>query len=476
MKLHITPQEQEMFEVIRQAADELHQPVFAVGGFVRDRLLNLSCKDIDFVTLGDGPALAEGCNKLFNHPASQISVFKNFGTAMIRYRDWELEFVGARKESYSKDSRKPDVEQGTLEDDQLRRDFTINALAISLHDNKYEIIDPFNGIEDLRHKRIITPLDPHQTFSDDPLRMLRAIRFSAQLKDFTIDPVTLLAIATMQERISIVSMERITFELNKIILCEKPSKGLLLLSETGLLNHILPELEAMRGVEQYEGYGHKDNFYHTLQVLDNISGATDNLWLRWSAILHDIAKPITKKFEPGHGWTFHGHEIMGSHMVARIFRRLKLPLDEKLKFVQKLVRLHLRPIALVQDEITDSAIRRLLFDAGDELDDLMTLCRADITSKNPDRVNRYLQNYEVVYRKLKDVEEKDHLRNWQPPITGEIIMETFQIKPSVVVGDIKTAIREAILDGHLENAFEPAYAFMLEEGKRHGLTPLANNP
>jgi len=473
MKLELSSTEINLFGIIHEVARKLEQDVFVVGGFVRDRLLNLPCKDIDFVTTGDGPALAEAVNAALQNPASHLSIFKTFGTAMIRYQEWELEFVGARKESYSADSRKPSVSKGSIEDDQLRRDFTINALAFSLDpENKYAIIDPFHGLEDLAFKRIVTPLDPEKTFSDDPLRMMRAIRFASQLDDFFIDSGTLAAISAMRDRISIVSMERVTYELNKIILSPRPSKGFLLLNQTGLLKNIFPELEAMKGVEQYEGYGHKDNFYHTLQVLDNVAATTDHIWLRWSAILHDIAKPVTKKFEPGHGWTFHGHEIVGAHMTARIFRRMKLPMDEKMKYVQQLVRLHLRPIALVQEEITDSAIRRLLFDAGENLEDLMLLCKADITSKNPDRVARYLRNYEEVTHKLKDVEERDHLRNWQPPITGEIIMKTFGIPPGRVVGDIKDAIREAILDGALANEYDQAFQFMLGEGSRLGLKPI----
>lgn len=471
MKLEITDAEKALFQVVQSAADHLHQEVYVVGGFVRDRLLGIPCKDLDFVTVGDGPALAAEVNKRLGKHASELSVFKNFGTAMFTYQDLELEFVGARKESYSEHSRKPEVEQGTLRDDQLRRDFTINALAISLQgEDAFTIIDPFDGINDLRNGRIVTPLDPQQTFSDDPLRMMRAIRFASQL-NFTIDPNTVAAISAMNNRITIVSMERVTYELNKIILSPVPSVGFLLLDQTGLLKIIFPELDAMKGVEQQNGYGHKDNFYHTLQVLDNISESTYNLWLRWGAILHDIAKPLTKRFEAGHGWTFHGHEVVGANMTARIFRRMKLPMDEKMKYVQKLVRLHLRPIALVQEEITDSAIRRLLFDAGDDLEDLMTLCKADITSKNPERVARYLRNYEKVMIRLKEVEERDHLRNWQPPISGELIMETFGIRPGKIVGDIKSAIREAILDGQLQNDFDEAYVFMLAEGKRHGLEP-----
>jgi putative nucleotidyltransferase with HDIG domain len=471
MKLDITASEKELFDTIQSAADILHEEVFVVGGFVRDRLLGIPCKDIDFVTPGDGPALAEEVNRLLGYKASELQVFKTFGTAMIRYRDMELEFVGARKESYSSNSRKPSVEQGTLRDDQLRRDFTINALAVSLQgENAFEIIDPFDGLTDLHKKRLVTPLDPQSTFSDDPLRMMRAIRFASQLS-FQIDPVTLDAITAMRDRITIVSMERVSYELNKIILSPVPSVGFMLLDKTGLLKIIFPELHAMKGVDQHEGYGHKDNFYHTLQVLDNVAENSSDLWLRWSAILHDIAKPVTKRFEPGHGWTFHGHEVVGANMTSRIFRRMKLPLDEKMKYVQQLVRLHLRPIALVQEEITDSAIRRLLFDAGDDLDDLMLLCKADITSKNPERVARYLGNYTVVIERLREVEELDHFRNWQPPITGQIIMDTFGIKPGRIVGEIKTAIREAILDGKLESDYDQAYAFMLLEGARHGLVP-----
>jgi poly(A) polymerase len=473
MYLELNPAEKELFSIVAKQGDLMQQEVFVVGGFIRDRLLGIPSKDIDFVTVGDGPALAESVCKALGVNISGLSIFKNFGTAMFRYHDMELEFVGARKESYSFDSRKPDVQQGTLLEDQLRRDFTINALALRLQGNDpYVIIDPFNGIQDLHEKKIITPLDPHQTFSDDPLRMMRAIRFASQLY-FTIDDSTFEAISTMSKRIEIVSMERITFELNKIILSKTPSIGFILLDKAGLLHKLFPELTAMKGVEQHEGYGHKDNFYHTLQVLDNIATATDNLWLRWAAILHDIAKPLTKKFEKGHGWTFHGHETLGAAMVPKIFRRMKLPLDEKMKYVQRLVRLHLRPIALVQEEITDSAVRRLLFEAGDDIDDLMTLCKADITSKNPDRVNRYLRNYEIVISRLRDVEAKDHLRNWQPPITGEVIMKTFGIKPGPEVGDLKTAIREAILDGHLENDFDKAFHFMIEEGMKMGLKPRA---
>jgi putative nucleotidyltransferase with HDIG domain len=472
MRLDISTSEKALFDTIRAAAETINQEVFVVGGFVRDRLLGIPCKDLDFVTLGDGPALAREVCQQLGEDSTHLSIFKTFGTAMIKYEDLELEFVGARKESYSQDSRKPSVEQGTLRDDQLRRDFTINALAASLHGRApYEIIDPFGGLLDLEKGVLVTPLDPRKTFSDDPLRMMRAIRFASQLS-FCIAPETLEAIAEMRDRIAIVSAERISYELNKIILSPVPSEGFQLLDKTGLLKIIFPELDDMKGVDQQGGFAHKDNFYHTLQVLDNISESTYNLWLRWSAILHDIAKPATKRFEPGHGWTFHGHEVVGANMTKKIFKRMKLPLDDKMKYVQKLVRLHLRPIALVQDGISDSAIRRLLFDAGDDLDDLMTLCRADITSKNQARVVRYLQNYEHVMQRLKEVEEQDHLRNWQPPISGELIMETFDLKPSRVVGEIKTAIREAILDGQLESDYQKSYEFMIEEGKRHGLIPV----
>ncbi len=475
MKLEISTTEHSLFEVIRSAAEAIDQEVYVVGGFVRDRLLGIPCKDFDFVTIGDGPALAEEVCHLLGHDVAHLSVFKTFGTAMIRYNDLELEFVGARKESYRQDSRKPSIEQGTLQDDQLRRDFTINALAASLTGNEpYEIIDPFNGITDLGKGVLVTPMEPTKTFSDDPLRMMRAIRFASQLS-FQIDPETLTAITAMRDRISIVSAERVTYELNKIILSPVPSEGFLLLEKTGLLKLIFPELEDMKGVDRKEGFAHKDNFYHTLQVLDNISEATYNLWLRWSAILHDIAKPATKRFEPGHGWTFHGHEVVGANMARKIFSRMKLPLDDKLKYVQKLVRLHLRPIALVQEEISDSAIRRLLFDAGDDLDDLMTLCKADITSKNQARVAKYLKNYEKVIKRLSEVEEQDHLRNWQPPISGEMIMETFGLKPCRLVGEIKTAIREAILDGQLESDYQKSFDFMIEEGKRHGLEPVKSS-
>ena len=472
MRLDLTPQEIALFTLVAEEASRIDQEVYVVGGFVRDRILGRPTKDIDFVTVGDGPALAANVVKSGGRDASDLQIFKNFGTAMFRYQDLELEFVGARKESYEHHSRKPSVEQGTLLDDQLRRDFTINAMALRIQGkDKFTVIDPFNGLMDLSNKRIVTPQEPEKTFSDDPLRMMRAIRFATQLS-FMIDDETMAAITAMAQRIEIVSMERVTTELNMIIRAEVPSRGFLLLDKTGLLAKIFPEFVALKGVEQMQGYGHKDNFYHTLQVLDNTAAVSNNLWLRWAALLHDIAKPVTKKFEQGHGWTFHGHEHVGAGMVPKIFRRLKLPMDEKMSYVKQLVRLHLRPIALVQEEITDSAVRRLLFEAGDDIEDLMVLCRADITSKNQDKVKKYLENYKMVMARLEEVEAKDHLRNWQPPISGAVIMDTFGIKPGPAVGQIKTAIREAILDGHLNNEYQEAYDFMVEEGRKLGLSPL----
>lgn len=468
MVFNIQPQERKIFQIISESAERLGYPAFVVGGYVRDRLLARPSKDMDIVCLGSGIQLAKAVAGRLR-PIPRVTVFKRFGTAMLKHQGMEIEFVGARKESYRSDSRKPTVEDGSLEDDQNRRDFTINALAVSLNEDNFgAIVDPFGGLEHLEAKTIKTPLEPGKTFSDDPLRMMRGIRFATQL-NFTIEPETLDAIREFRRRINIVSKERITTELNKIILAPRPSDGFKLLYDTGLLELIFPDMAKLHGVEVRNGKGHKDNFYHTLEVLDNLSANTNDLWLRWSAILHDIAKPPTKRFHPKHGWTFHGHEALGAAMVPRIFKNLRLPLDHKMKYVQKLVRLHLRPISLTKENITDSAIRRLLFDAGDDIDDLMMLCEADITSKNPKKVKRYLENYELVRERLQEVEEKDQLRNWQPPISGEMIMEAFGIPPSRQVGTIKTAIREAILDGEIPNQLEPAYAFMLKKGKELGL-------
>ena len=457
-----------IFEIISQVADEMHQETFIIGGYVRDLFLNRPSKDIDIVTIGNGIDLVMNVVKKLK-PVPKVNYFKNFGTAMIKHKNLEIEFVGARKESYTRDSRKPVVEIGSLEDDQNRRDFTINALAISLNKSRFgKMVDPFGGIEDLKNKTIRTPLDPSITFSDDPLRMLRAIRFSTQL-GFDIQAETFEAIAANKDRIRIISGERVIDELNKIIMSQKPSTGFKLLEETGLLEIIFPELLAMKGVDRMKGIRHKDNFYHTIEVLDRIVLKTDNLWLRWSALLHDIAKPITKKYNEGQGWTFHGHNYLGMKMVASIFRRMKLPLNEKMKYVQKMVDLHMRPIVLSESEVTDSAVRRLLFEAGNDIDDLITLCEADITSKNPVKIAKYMKNFIIVRQKLKELEEKDAIRNFQPPVDGEMIMKTFGITPGREIGLIKEAIKEAILDGKIINSYDEAYALMLELGEEMGL-------
>ena len=472
MVFNIQPQERAIFQSITDAAADLGYPAYVVGGYVRDRLLgrDKQSPDIDVVCVGSGIKLArEVAGRLF--PVPRVTVYKRFGTAMLKHRHLELEFVGARRESYHRNSRKPTVENGTLEDDQNRRDFTINALAVSLNQADFgNLIDPFNGLQHLEAKLLKTPLEPGKTFSDDPLRMMRCVRFATQL-GFTVEDETYRALSRYAQRLRIISQERITTELNKIIAAPVPSVGFKMLFDTGLLQQFFPEMVALHGVDTRNGRSHKDNFYHTLEVLDNLSRHTDNLWLRWAAVLHDIAKPPTKRFDPKQGWTFHGHEALGASMVPRIFRRLKLPLDHKMKYVQNLVRLHLRPIALTKEEITDSAIRRLLFDAGDDLEDLMLLCEADITSKNPRKVRRYLTNYQLVREKLDEIEEKDRIRNWQPPITGDLIMKTFGIKPGREIGTIKNTIREAILDGDIPNEYAAAYALMLAEGARLGLEP-----
>ena len=458
-----------LFKIISQVAETNNQTVFAVGGYVRDLLMKRKAPtDIDFVTEQNGIILAQKIAEEIN-PKLKVSVFKTYGTAMFRYNDLDLEFVGARKESYSEDSRKPSVETGTLEDDQKRRDFTINAMAISLNKENFgELIDPFGGVEDLKNKILRTPLEPHQTYSDDPLRMMRAIRFSSTL-DFEIEENSLQAIKEESERINIVSMERIMVEFNKIMLSPKPSKGLKLLQETGLLDIILPELTALKGIEEIDGQTHKDNFYHTLEVVDNISENTDKLWLRWSALLHDIGKAPTKKFVEGTGWTFHGHEFLGSKMIKGIFKRLKLPLGSEQKYVEKLVRMHARPIALITDDASDAALRRLLFDSGDDLEDLFTLCKSDITTKNYSKQSRFKKNFEYVQQKIKEVEEKDQIRNFQPPISGEEIMEMFNIKPGREIGILKEKVKEAILEGEIENDKDQAKMFVIREAEKIGL-------
>lgn len=470
MKKHL---QHPIFSILAEEAATMSAEAFVVGGYVRDIFLKRESKDIDIVVLGSGIELARATARRLGDNV-QVNYFKNFGTAMIRYEDMEVEFVGARKESYRRDSRKPIVETGSLEDDQKRRDFTINAMAIHLTASNFgELLDPFNGVQDLHDHLIRTPLDPDLTFSDDPLRMMRAVRFASQL-NFTIHPKALRAIRHNRERIKIVSIERIAEELNKIILSPRPSVGFDLLFKTGILELIFPQFCLLHGVEYVNGKGHKDNFYHTLQVLDNVAKVSDDLWLRWSAILHDIAKPATKRYEPDHGWTFHGHEDKGARMVRQIFKHFKLPLNEKMKFVEKLVLLHLRPIVLAQDHVTDSAIRRLLFDAGDDIDALMILCKADITTKNEYKIRKYKDNFQVVQDKLKEVEEKDRIRNWQPPVMGEHIMSTFDLKPGKEVGLIKNAIREAILEGEIRNNYEEAYAYMLKKGRELGLTCIHN--
>lgn len=461
-----------IFEIVARVADREKVDVYVIGGYVRDHIMGRvhPDKDIDIVVLGDGPSMARAVAREISHEI-KVTVFKTFGTAMFRYRNCEVEFVGARKESYSEDSRKPSVVPGTLEDDQNRRDFTINALAISLNArNPGEVLDPFGGIDDIRNGIIRTPLDPDATFSDDPLRMMRAVRFSAQL-GFKVSDETMASIARNAERIKIVSAERITTELRKIMEAAVPSAGLLLLEETGLLNLILPEVARLKGVEDKEGKGHKDNFHHTLKVLDNIAEKSDDLWLRWAALLHDVAKPVTKKFVTGTGWTFHGHEFIGARMVPEIFTRLKLPLNDRMKYVMKLVGLHLRPISLVQEEVTDSAVRRLLFEAGDDIDDLMLLCEADITSGNRMKVQKHRNNFTLVRSKLKEIEEKDAVRIFQPPVHGEEIIAAFDITPGPNVGVIKSAIKEAILDGIIPNEHEAARNFMIKKGLELGLKP-----
>ncbi len=457
-----------IFTQIADTADELGLECYVVGGYVRDLFLERPSKDIDVVVVGSGIEMAQALGRRLGKGA-HVSVFKNFGTAQVKYHGTEVEFVGARKESYQRDSRKPIVEDGTLEDDQNRRDFTINAMAVCLNKDRFgELVDPFNGVNDLKERTIRTPLDPDITFSDDPLRMMRCIRFATQL-NFYIDDDTFESLCRNRERIEIISGERIAEELNKIILSPVPSKGFIDLERSGLLELIFPELAAMQGIETRNGRAHKDNFYHTLEVLDNISKTTDNLWLRWGALLHDIAKPVTKRWEPKAGWTFHNHNFIGERMIPNIFRRMKLPMNEKMKFVQKMVSLHMRPIVIADDIVTDSAVRRLLFEAGDDIDHLMTLCEADITSKNNERKQRFLNNFALVRQKLKDIEEKDRVRNFQPPIGGEEIMQIFHLQPCQVVGQLKMAIKDAILDGVIPNEYDAAYEFMLKKAEKYGL-------
>ena len=457
-----------IFKIISEAADEQAKECYVIGGYVRDIFLKRESKDIDVVVVGSGIELAEAVAQKLGRKA-HLTVFKNFGTAQVKLNDLEVEFVGARKESYQRDSRKPIVEDGTLEDDQNRRDFTINAMALCLNKSRFgELVDPFNGMNDLQNFVLRTPLNPDITFSDDPLRMMRGIRFSAQL-GFFLETNTFEAIARNNERISIISKERIADELNKIMMSRKPSVGFILLEKTGLLELIFPELLALKGAETKDGVGHKDNFYHTLAVLDGLCAHTDNLWLRWAALLHDIGKPRTKRFDARLGWTFHNHNFIGEKMIPEIFRRMKLPTNEKMKYVQKMVSLHMRPIVLSEDEVTDSAVRRLLFDAGDDIDDLMTLCEADITSKNPEKVKRFRSNFQLVRQKLKEIEEKDKVRNFQPPISGLEIMETFHLPACAMVGDIKMRIKDAILDGIIPNEYEAAREFMFRVAREMGV-------
>ncbi len=463
-----------IFSIIRNLADTTGTECYVIGGYVRDRIMNRPFKDdIDILVIGSGIGFATQLGDLLH---SKVSVYKSFGTAMLVYDGLDIEFVGARKESYRKDSRKPIVEDGTLQDDQNRRDFTINALAYSLNKGNYgQLLDPFDGVKDIQHRIIRTPLDPRETFSDDPLRMMRAIRFATQLH-FKIDIQAIQAITDTKDRIKIISKERIIDELNKIILSDKPSIGFRYLYDTGLLELIFPAMCRLQGVEVIDGKGHKDNFYHTLEVLDNVAELSNDLWLRWAAIMHDIAKPATKRFDKRVGWTFHGHEDKGARMVPKLFAELKLPLNDKMKFVQKLVQLHLRPIVLAQDIVTDSAVRRLLFEAGDDIDSLMLLCHADVTTKNDFKKAKYRKNFELVKQKLKDVEERDHLRNWQPPVTGEDIMQVFGLSPGRKVGIIKNVIREAILEGDIPNEKQAAYDFMVSEGEKIGLKPQEQKP
>ncbi len=460
-----------LFKVVREVVSDLELDAYVIGGFVRDHLLGRGQKkDIDIVALGSGIELAQAVQKKLKG-AKPVQVFKTYGTAMIQWKEMDIEFVGARKESYSESSRNPEVVPGTLEDDQNRRDFTINALAVSLNKNDFgKLLDPFNGISDLKTKILKTPLDPDITYSDDPLRMLRAIRFASQL-DFKIEEDSLAAISKNAARIEIISKERIVDEITKILATEKPSKGFVLLEKTGLLNHILPELIALKGVEEVEGQRHKDNFYHTLEVVDNLCPHSDDIWLRWAALFHDIGKAPTKKFKPPTGWTFHNHEFVGAKMIYKIFKRLKMPLNDKMKYVQKLVFMSSRPIIIAEDHVSDAAVRRLVFDAGPYIDDLITLCEADITTKNPKRFERYHNNFKIVREKIIAVEEKDHLRNFQPPVSGEAIMRFFGLKPSKEIGVIKEAIKEAILEGEIPNEFEAAFERMKEEGKKLGLKP-----